>query len=248
MSYTIALAGKGGTGKTTIAALLARMLKEKKMGSVLAVDADPNSNLAEALGMKAEASIGSILEDISAHPQRIPPGTAKETFVEYQVHAALSETDGIDCLTMGRPEGPGCYCYVNNVLRNMMTRLSRDYDYVVIDNEAGFEHLSRRTSRKIDVLLVVSDASIAGLKAAQRISELARELKIEVKKTGLIVNCANFSADKAKSLKLDYLGSLPLEPEVESISRNGGSLMALSSQSVFLRGLYQLGEKICQSN
>ncbi|MFZ2356380.1 MAG: AAA family ATPase [Candidatus Omnitrophota bacterium] len=150
MGYVIAVAGKGGTGKTTIAALLVNLLKEKKIGSVLAVDADPNSNLAEALGLETGQTIGKILDDISSNPDTIPKSMSKDRFIEYQVQSAIQETGGFDCLTMGRPEGPGCYCYVNNVLRNTMLKLIKDYDYIIIDNEAGLEHLSRRTTRICD--------------------------------------------------------------------------------------------------
>lgn len=142
MGYVIAMAGKGGTGKTTIGALIAMIIKEKKLGSVLAVDADPNNNLAEALGMELKETAGEILDKVAAHPGRIPAGMPKERFIEYELQAAISEGDGIDLLTMGRPEGPGCYCYVNNVLRNIVAKLIKEYDYVIIDNEAGLEHLS----------------------------------------------------------------------------------------------------------
>lgn len=250
MSYTIALAGKGGTGKTTIAALLARLLKENKSGAVLAVDADPNSNFCEALGIASGPTIGEIVEDIAAHPEKIPAGMGKDSFLEFQIQSALAESEGIDCLSMGRPEGPGCYCYVNNVLRNMMAKLGGEYDYVIIDNEAGLEHLSRRTTRKIDFLVVVSDQTAAGLRAAKRINQLAGELKIEIKRSGLVVNryqpaCAG---QKLENMGLDYLGSLPYDPQLEEISYNGGSLMGLKDSAPFLGALRKLGEKIWQRN
>ena len=189
MGYTIAIAGKGGTGKTTIAALMVRLLKEKKVGSILAVDADPNNNLSEALGLEVKKTIGSILDEVCLHPEKIPSSMSKDRFIEYQVQTSITEGDGFDVLAMGRPEGPGCYCYVNNLLRNITGKLIKDYDYVVIDNEAGFEHLSRRTTRACDALVVVSDATPVGLKAAQRISDLVKELNIKSKKNLLIINC-----------------------------------------------------------
>ena len=126
MGYTIAIAGKGGTGKTTIAALLVRLIKEKKMGSCLAVDADPNSNLAETLGVEVKATISGILDNIAGRPDRVPQGWTKDRFIEYQVQAAVQEAQGFDILTMGKPEGAGCYCYVNNVLRNIIGKLIGD--------------------------------------------------------------------------------------------------------------------------
>jgi CO dehydrogenase maturation factor len=136
MGYTIAVAGKGGTGKTTVAALIVRLLKEKKAGSILAVDADPNHNLGEALGIKTDETIGSIIDEVSRNPEKIPAGMSKDRFIEYRVQTSVAEGEGFDLLSMGRPEGPGCYCYVNNVLRNVAGKLMQDYDYVVIDRKS----------------------------------------------------------------------------------------------------------------
>jgi len=248
MGYVIAMAGKGGTGKTTVASLIIRIIKEKKLGSILAVDADPNSNLAEALGLETKETIGQILDDIAAHPEEVPSGMPKDRFIEYQVQTAIAEGEGFDVLTMGRPEGPGCYCYVNNALRNVMAKLIKDYDYVVIDNEAGLEHLSRRTTRSADTLVVVSDASLVGLKAAKRIRELIRELNIKTKKEFLIVNRYNKDIDKqkAKNLELDYLGFIPQDNQIEKISLNGSSLWALKKDAPSLSALLRIGENIWQ--
>jgi len=250
MGYVIAMAGKGGTGKTTIAALIVRLIKEKKLGSVLAIDADPNSNLAESLGVKTSATIGGILDDICAHPEKVPPGMGKDAFIEYQVQTAIAEGEGFDCLTMGRPEGPGCYCYVNNALRNSLGKLIKDYDYVIIDNEAGLEHLSRRTTRSADALVVVSSPAQVGLKAAKRIRELAAELKIKTKKELLIINCADkdIEKDKIKDMKLDYLGFIPEDHAVENASLNGGCLLELGPESISLSALRKIGEPIWRKN
>ena len=246
MGYVIAMAGKGGTGKTTVAALIVRIIKEEKLGSILAVDADPNSNLSEALGLELKETIGKILDDIAVHPEQIPSGMPKESFIEYQIHMAIAEGEGFDVLTMGKPEGPGCYCYVNNVLRNVMGKFIKDYDYVVIDNEAGLEHLSRRTTRSADALVVVSDATPVGLKAAKRISELAQELDIKTKKELLIINRydSDIEREKIKSLKLDYLGFVPHDTQIEKISLNGNSLMELKEDVLSLSALRRLGDKI----
>ncbi len=250
MGCVIAMAGKGGTGKSTIAALLIRIIKEKKLGSILAVDADPNSNLAEILGLEVKESIGAILDDLSLHPEKVPVNMGKDAYIEYRVQTAIMEGDGFDILTMGRPEGPGCYCYVNNSLRNIMEKLVNDYDFVVIDNEAGLEHLSRRTTRRADVLLVVSDASCVGLRAAKRIVELTRELKIIIKKELLIVNRCDDKIDdgQVKELKLDLLGFLPADPEIEAAARCGSSLIKLGKENITINALRKLGEKIWLCN
>lgn len=248
MGYVIAMAGKGGTGKTTIAALIAGIIREKKLGSLLAIDADPNNNLAEALGMRLNGTAGEILDRVAAHPEEIPAGMPKERFLEYQLQAAISEGDGIDILTMGRPEGPGCYCYVNNVLRNIAAKLIKEYDYVIIDNEAGLEHLSRRTTRRADALVVVSDATSAGLRAAQRITDLAEELGIETKKKFLMLNRCNkdIEEEKLRGLKLDYLGFLPADGQLEVLSSGGLALTGLKPDAPVLSALRKIGGRIWQ--
>lgn len=246
MSYIIALAGKGGTGKTTIAALIVRCLKEKKLGSVLAIDADPNSNLGEALGVQVNDTVGVILDNIALNPDKVPAGMTKERFIQHQVQSAIQEADGFDLLSMGKPEGPGCYCYVNNVLRGLMSKLIKDYNYIIVDNEAGLEHLSRRTTRYADILIVVSDASCVGLKSAKRIIELVNALKFEVKKSFLLINRFNkdIQEDKIKETGLEYLGNLPLEPQIEQLSLLGKSIFELKSDASVLTMLNTLGDKI----
>jgi CO dehydrogenase maturation factor len=246
MGYIIALAGKGGTGKTTIAALIVRIIKEKKLGSILAVDADPNSNLSEALGIELKETIGGILDDIASHPEKVPAGMSKDRFIEYRIQTAIQEGDGFDLLTMGRPEGPGCYCYVNNVLRNTMAKLIKDYGYIVIDNEAGLEHLSRRTTRSADALVVISDATPVGLRAAKRIRDLVKELEIKTKKELLIINFNNKEIEKEKirNLNLEYLGSVPRDSEIEKISLNGVALMKLDDSAESIRALKKISDRI----
>ncbi len=250
MSCIIAMAGKGGTGKTTIASLIIRSIKEKKLGSLLAIDADPNSNLGEVLGLKPGRNIGTILDEISLNPGIVPSGMPKERFIEYQVQSAIQEEDGFDLLSMGKPEGPGCYCYVNNVLRSVMLKLIKDYDYTIIDNEAGLEHLSRRTSRSADILVVVSDASGVGLKSAQRINELVIQLKFEAKKKFILINRfkGRVKLDRIKDTGLEYLGCLPPDPLVEKLSLNGEPIFNLKNNSVMLSALNILGEKIWKLN
>lgn len=240
MAKVIAMAGKGGTGKTTIAALIVRLIKEKKLGSVLAIDADPNSNLGEILGVASGENIGKILDDISVNPDKIPSAMTKDRFIQHQVQSAIQEEEGFDLLSMGKPEGPGCYCYVNNVLRGIMTKLINDYDYIVIDNEAGLEHLSRRTTRFADLLITVSDATVVGLKSAKRIMDLAKELKFDVKESFLLINRFNN--------KTADLGGLPTDPEIEKLSLEGKSIFNLKSNSLMFTALNSLGEKIWKRN
>jgi CO dehydrogenase maturation factor len=246
MSYTIAVAGKGGTGKTTVSALIVRILKEQHKGDILAVDADPNSNLSEALGIPLRDTIGQIIDDIAKHPEKVPSSMSKDRFLEYQIQTAIQEAEGFDVLSMGRPEGPGCYCYVNNVLRNVVGRLMKDYDYIVVDNEAGFEHLSRRTTRAADALVVVSDVTRAGLRSAKRINELIKEIDIKTKNRFLIVNRCNEDIDMQliKDLELEYIGSIPQDNQIERISFNGNSLMELGSDAIALVALSKLGDKL----
>ena len=250
MGYTIAITGKGGTGKTTLAALIIRIIKEKQLGSILAVDADPNSNLAEALGIEVKETIGSILDEISAQPEKIPSGMPKDRFIEYRLQTGIAEGDGVDLLAMGRPEGAGCYCYVNNILRNIVGKLIKDYDYIVIDNEAGLEHLSRRTTRSADLLLVISDATSVGLRSAKRINELAEELKIKIKKRFLVINRYIDSIDKKviQGLRLEYAGNIPVDKNIAKASLNGNSLMELKNNSVSLTALRKIGKKLWQRN
>ncbi len=220
-----------------------RLIKEKKLGSLLAVDADPNSNLAEFLGFEVKESMGKILDDIASDPSKIPAGMSKDRFIEYSIQAAIQEQEGFDLLTMGRPEGPGCYCYVNNVLRNIVSKLIKDYDYIVIDNEAGLEHLSRRTTREADVLLIVSDASSAGMRAAKRIFELVKELKIKTKKNFLLVNRSEITPQDLIE-GLDYLGNIPEDPQIQEMSLNGRSLLDLKDDNSALNNLRVVGDKI----
>ena len=188
MTFTVAVAGKGGVGKTTFAALAIRHLHESSGDIVLAVDADPNANLALKLGTEAGRTVGSIREELTATGEELPKGISRQEHLEYQIRLALKEGAGFDLLTMGRQEGPGCYCYVNNVLRTFVDALSERCKYIVIDNEAGLEHLSRRTTRSSDVLFVLSDRSKTSLESAKRISALASEMKLSTKRKVLVFN------------------------------------------------------------
>ena len=185
MPKIIALAGKGGVGKTTISALLIKYLTEKGMTPVLAVDADANANLNELLGLTLGATIGQIRKELKGD---MPPNMTRDQYMEMKVHQSLVEATGFDLMAMGQPDGPGCYCAANQHLAMTMDHLAANYQYIVVDNEAGMEHLSRMNLRDIDYLIVVSDPSARGIMTAKRIAELTGPLGIRIKKKCLIVN------------------------------------------------------------
>jgi CO dehydrogenase maturation factor len=236
MAFTIALAGKGGTGKTTVAALIVRALRELGAKSVLAVDADPNACLHDSLGVTVERSVGEITEEMLANPDANPGGMGKADWVEYNVQRYLVETRDFDLLSMGRPEGSGCYCYSNNLVRGAIDGLSRGYEYLVMDNEAGLEHLSRRTTRDVDVLLVIADAAVRGVRTATTLSELADELQVAVGSRYLIINRADEPLHPAlqqavTETGLPLLGVIPADDEVAHRDLSGSGLFDLPSDS-----------------
>ena len=192
MTVTIAVAGKGGTGKTTLAGLLIRRLAEAQAGPILAIDADPASNLNTVLDLPLEKTVGDVREETSekARANMLEAGIAKSDLLDYEINSSLVEGVNVDLLAMGRPEGPGCYCAANNMLRIIIDKIADSYPWVVIDNEAGLEHLSRRTTRDVDVLFIVSDATVRGITTAGRVAALLGELETRVGRHYLIVNRA----------------------------------------------------------
>ena len=209
MSVSIAVAGKGGTGKTSVTSLVIRYLLKNDLGTVLAVDADPNSNLAENLGLEVRQTVGRILNEFQGEKLHIPAGTTKEAYLEYQLNVAITESKGLDLITMGRGEGPECYCYPNVVIRKLIDDWSKNYAYVVMDNEAGLEHLSRRTTQNVDELLMVSDHSVKGLRAVARVRDLVAELKLAVKRESVIINQVPGEIDPLLSEEMERLGIVP---------------------------------------
>jgi CO dehydrogenase maturation factor len=225
-NVTFAVAGKGGVGKTTLSALLVGALRARGEGPVLAVDADPNSCLAEALGLRVEKTLGEIRDEVLARDGRLPPGVGKAGHVELLSHRCVAEGKGFDLVVMGRTEGPGCYCFVNTLLRGFMTELETNYRFTVMDNEAGLEHLSRRTARRLDHLLVVADASRGSLRAAGRIARLVDELAVPAPSRRLVMNRgAAPPADPPEGLAL--AGVVPLDPAVLDAEAAGTAVLDL---------------------
>ncbi len=206
MTIKIAVAGKGGCGKTSITALVIRYLAKNGKTPILAVDADPNANLGESLGLKVPQTIGRILDDFQHEKISIPPGMTKEAFLDYKLNETLVESRGLDLITMGRGQGPECYCYPNTVLKKFIDGLSDSYAYVVMDNEAGMEHLSRKTTEDVDALLLVSNHSVKGVRAIGRILELVGELKLHVKKKYILINMVPDKLDPLVAEELERLG------------------------------------------
>ncbi len=256
MTTTVALAGKGGTGKTTVAALLIRYLVEERQGAILAIDADPASNLDMVLGMEVEATVGGIREDmlVQVHSSgalagSMPGGMSKQEYLDYQVQMALAEGDHVDLLAMGRPEGPGCYCAANQMLRVIVDRLSGQYDYVVVDNEAGMEHLSRRTTRDVDVLLLVTDPTRRGIVAASRMADMVPELEIGVGHVYLVVNRLRGEmpeplAEVVAETGLDLVGTVPEDAAMPDFEYAGRPLVELPADTAVYQAVKEIAEKI----
>lgn len=239
------MAGKGGTGKTSIAALTIRYLVEKRKGPVLAVDADSNACLNEALGIAVHTTVGRLREeslDVVRSGAGRPGGMSMEQLFDYQVQQSVIEAKGVDLLVMGRPEGPGCYCAANNIIRKYTDKLAETYPYVVIDNEAGMEHLSRRTTHTVDLLLIVSDPTVKGVQTAKRINELVNELQLDIGNKVLIINRIS-GPDGAKLNKLaeDYglsIGGLvPQDSMIFEYDLDGKAIFALPQNSTALNSL-----------
>lgn len=219
MSFSIAVAGKGGSGKTSVSGLIIRYLMNNDLKPVLAVDADPNANLGDSLGLEVRQTVGSIIAGFNNEKINIPPGMTKEAYLDVKLNDALHESRGFDLLTMGRGEGPDCYCYPNTILRKFIDSLSDNYAYVVMDNEAGLEHLSRRTTQNIDALLLISDHSVKGVRTLARIRDLVTELGLAVKRQAVVINMVPGALAPGVSQELARLGLEPaaLIPEDEHV-------------------------------
>lgn len=247
MTTTIALAGKGGTGKTTVAAMIIKYLMAHQKGAILAIDADPSANLNMVLGVELGWTVGEIREDLlqkvkssvtagGAAMGSVAGGMSKHDYLDYEIHSSMVESKRFDLIAMGRSEGPGCYCAVNHNLREIMDSLSKNYNYVVVDNEAGMEHLSRRTTNDVEHLFVISDPTQRGIVAAERIAELKDELDIQVKNTYLILNrlpgeMPPALKEKIEEMDIPFLGTIPADNTLTNFEFSGKPLIQLGDES-----------------
>jgi len=262
MTITIALAGKGGVGKTTIAGMVIKYLAQSQDGAILAIDADPSSNLNMVLGLDLDWTVGDIREDMlskvktsltagGAAMGALPGGVSKHEYLDYEIRSSLAEGNHFDLIAMGRSEGPGCYCAVNHNLRDVVDSISKNYRYVVIDNEAGMEHLSRRTTRDVDHMLIVTDPTQRGLVAAQRIIDLRNELDIRVENAYLILNrlsgpmppTLESAIDK---LQVPLLGIVPADSELLEFEFSGRPLVELGDDSPVFRSVAEMMEQMLE--
>lgn len=260
MTTTIALAGKGGVGKTTIAAMTVKYLVQNQPGAVLAIDADPSSNLNMVLGLELEWTVGDIRENLLAEVKQsltaggaamgsLSGGRTKREYLDYEIRTSLSEGDRFDLIAMGQPEGQGCYCAVNHNLRSVIDSISKSYRYVVIDNEAGMEHLSRRTTRDVQHLFIVSDPTQRGVVAAQRIAGFRKELDIHIENSYLILNRLPGEMPPALMARIDeldvpLLGTVPADLELSEFEFNGRPLVELGDDSPVYRAVAEMMDQI----
>ena len=247
MAYSVALAGKGGTGKTTMAGLLVKFLLKQNKTPILAVDADCNANLNEVLGLKLGNTLGGAREDMKKGD--VPGGMTKDIFIEMKLEEAVIEADGFDLVVMGQPEGAGCYCAANTLLTNYLERLSGNYPYIVMDNEAGMEHISRLTTKDVDILLIISDSSRRGLQAAVRIDELARCLNIGIGKSYLVINQARERPpepvmDNLKEANLELIGTVPADDLIYDFDFKGRPTIEMPEDSLSVKAAFDIFDKI----
>ncbi|MGD2184696.1 MAG: AAA family ATPase [Desulfobacterales bacterium] len=246
MPYSVALAGKGGTGKTTMAGMLIKYLLKKNKTPILAVDADCNANLNEVLGVEIADTLGNAREEMKKGD--VPSGMTKDIFMEMKLEEALVESKGFDLVVMGQPEGAGCYCAANTLLTNYLERLSGNYPYIVMDNEAGMEHISRLTTNNVDILLIVSDPSRRGLQAAVRIDELARCLKIVVGKSYVVINQAREAPhqqamEMIKKANLELIGTVPEDDLIYDYDFNGRPTIEMPEDSKSVKAAFEIFDK-----
>lgn len=249
MSFNIAVAGKGGSGKTSVAGLIIRYLKKNGSGPILAIDADPNTNLGESLGLDVKQTVGSMLNEFQKDKINIPPGMNKQDYLDYKLNEIIVESKGLDLVTMGRGGGPECYCYPNLILKKFVDSLAENYAYMVMDNEAGMEHLSRRTTQNVDGLFIISDHSMKGIRTVARIRDLVSELKLVVKRQIVIVNFVPTKLDPLVTKELDRLGiasviTIPLDNEVYEYDLKLKPLLDLPDTSKAVMAVSDLMTKI----
>ena len=249
MPYSIALAGKGGTGKTTMAGMFIKYLVEKAKTPVLAVDADANANLNEVLGLEVEETLGDAREEMK---KGVSAGMTKDVFMEMKLQQAVIEAAGFDLIVMGRPEGAGCYCAANTLLTQSLEKLIDNYNFVVIDNEAGMEHISRLTTNNIDALLVVSDPTRRGLQAAARIVELTDQLSLNISRKLVMVNRVRGRQSQGldhalAEYKLDFVGIVPEDIDVQEFDLDGRPTIELAKENQAVKAAYRIFDSIIGS-
>jgi len=243
LSFLIALAGKGGTGKTTVAAMFLRYLVEHGQTPVLAVDADANSNLNEVLGLTVESTVGQAREEMKKGGGLMD--ITKDQLIEMRINQCLVETQGFDLLAMGQPEGAGCYCAANNLVAHFMGVLAKNYPYILMDNEAGMEHMSRLTTKDADLLVLVSDPSWRGIQAARRLRDLAKQMKIVVGRAVLIVNRVRNGLSPEAQAEIDrqgleLAGTIPEDPQIATFDSQGRPTYTLPPDSSALQAAYAI--------
>ncbi|MFM8321832.1 MAG: AAA family ATPase [Chloroflexota bacterium] len=263
MTITIALAGKGGVGKTTIPGLVIKHLIASQPGAVLGIDADPSSNLNMVLGMDLEWTVGDIREGLldqvkdslvagGAAMGTLPGGVSKREYLDLQIRSSVIEGDRFDLIAMGRGEGQGCYCAVNHNLREVIDSISKNYRYVVIDNEAGMEHLSRRTTRDVQHLLIVTDPSQRGIVAAERIAQFRTELDINIENTYLVLNRVQGEPpaplmERIAQLDIPLLGIVPADDEIANLEFAGKAVVEVGEHNPVYQAVAGMLNRILQA-
>ena len=252
MSYTIAVAGKGGTGKTTLCGLMIRYLLTHGRSPVMAVDADANANLHEVLGIEKGESVGQLREKAMDEVKGLPVGVTKEQYIEQRIHETLVEGTGYDLISMGRPEGPGCYCYANHLIRKYSEKINQSYRYVIMDNEAGLEHLSRRTTQDVDALIITTDETLRGLRTVQRVLDIIEELQLKINKKYLVVNRSvkgltdEFTAQIA-GMKVQFLGTIPSDEMIMLFDLEGKPLVGLPENSLAVQRVAEIMRQLLEN-
>lgn len=247
----VSISGKGGVGKTTVAALLLKALLEENGREILIVDADPATNLPDAIAVPVKKTVGTVSNDLKKQIQsdELPPGVPKSDILEGWIMDILVETPKFDILAMGRTEGEGCYCFVNDLLTKILDTLSKNYDLTIMDMEPGLEHLSRRTDRDVDVMIVVTDVSKMGFETAQRIRDLAKEVHIRIGRLYLVVNrvpseMMSIVKDQSEKAGLELAGIIPVDTDVLNRSINGESLLEVPEDSPALKAVREITKRV----
>ncbi|MCM8818757.1 MAG: AAA family ATPase [Candidatus Omnitrophica bacterium] len=247
--FKIGVAGKGGTGKTTLSCLIILSLLKLEQKPILAIDADPNSNLAENLGIAQPKSLVEIVNEIEKIKNNLPYGIEKSKYLEMRVQEAIMEEKGFDLLVMGRTEGPGCYCYANNLLREWMEKIEKNYKFIVMDNEAGMEHISRRTSGNLDVLFVVSLSDKISLRTAESIYNMINNLELNIKKTYLVINeLLGNKIGNNINFPVPVAFKLPFDEEVYKLSEENKGILNISDKSIAFLNVYEFINELCKSD